>query len=104
MLKLAIVKGVKNENGALVAPTEIKPEDVLFKGDIDTGVKITDLEPGDTAVSGEYYVGKFNDNENKFVSPLAAVPEFTMAGEAKVDNVTVQPGDDGATVKVGNQE
>lgn len=104
MLKLAIVKGVKNENGALVAPTEVRPEDVLFKGTDATDVNITGLEAGDTVVAGEYFVGKFNDAENKFVSPLVQVPEFTVAGEAKVDNVTAQATDDGASIKVGNQE
>ncbi|UQS85780.1 hypothetical protein MOO46_07555 (plasmid) [Apilactobacillus apisilvae] len=96
MLKLAIVKGVKNENGVFVAPTEIKPEDVLFKGEGE--VNITGLESGDVVADGEYFVGKFSDEANKFTSPLAAVPGWTVEGEASVGTVKVQATDDGASI------
>lgn len=106
MLKAAIVNGVKNENGVFVAPdvTKFNKDNLLFLGTDANDVDITGRESGDTVVNGEYYVGKFNEETNHFVSTLVAVPGFTVNGEAKVDNVTAQGTNDCASVKINSNQ
>lgn len=96
-LVLALVKGNKNLDGVYVAPQEISSESVI-KGTDSNHVAITGLQAGDTVESGQYFVGKFNVVEGKFVSELKPVPAFNVAGEASVDDVKVDQMDGKTTV------
>lgn len=102
-LKLDVVKGILQDNGVYVEPdvTKLTADDVVFKGEDADHVKITGLEAGDSVAEGQFFVGKFNETENKFVSNLASVAAFTVLGESKVDNVTATPTEDGANVQAG---
>lgn len=96
-LLLSAVKGVKNDLGTLVAPTDINYDEVI-KGSDENHVELTGLQAGDTITTGEYFVGKLNVEKNVFVSDLVAVPEFTVEGQATVDNVKVDQADGKTTV------
>lgn len=99
-LKLNVVKGVE-DNGAFVAPDteKLTKDDVVFFGTDEKNVSIDGIEAGNTVETGEYFVGKFNETEDKFVSKLIAVPQFTVTGEATLDNLNVTATEDGATVE-----
>lgn len=101
MLKLAIVRGIKNDLGEFVAPdvNTLNHDSVLFEGD-EKHVQITGLESGDSVQDGEYFVGKFNDVTNRFASNLVKVGAFNVAGLSNLGGVNVTPDEDGANVNV----
>lgn len=96
-LVLALVKGNKNLDGAYVAPENVDLANVI-KGQDANHVELDGLQAGDSVVAGQYFVGKFNEVENKFVSDLKPVPAFTVAGQATVDDVKVDQADGKTTV------
>lgn len=96
-LVLSLVKGVKNEQGEFVAPTEIQVSDIIKGQDADH-VELDGLSAGDTVDAGTYFAGKFNVEENKFVSALVAVPAFNVDGEPVINGLHVDQADGKATI------
>lgn len=91
-LVLSAVKGQRNDQGAFVAPENV-PFDEIIKGTDAEHVQLDGLQPGDTIADGAYFVGKFNVEENKFVSKLVPVQSFTVDGEPVVNSVHIEQND-----------
>ncbi|MEJ6401030.1 hypothetical protein [Nicoliella lavandulae] len=98
MLKVAITNGVKDANGSYAAPTDLTSYAFIASDEKPQTAHIGGLNPGDEVADGQYYVGEFNTQAERFVGNLIKVSAFVAGGDPTPKNITVTATDDGADV------
>lgn len=91
--KLSLVKGVKNEQGAFIAPENVQVEEVII-GEDAKHAKSEKFDAGTPIEEGYYFAGVFDDESKRFVTDLKAVPAFIVAGVPAFNAVSVEQTED----------
>ena len=91
--KLSLVKGVKNEQGAFIAPENVQVEEVII-GEDAKHAKAEKFDAGTSVEEGYYFAGVFDDEAKHFVTELKAVPAFVVAGVPAFNAVSVEQTED----------